>query len=189
MFTKQTIFAVILLFLAASLFFFLQKIDFGHVNNKFTPSPPAIPPNDTNQERPDILGKTSQFIEDQSKKAARNLGDLLGEKARNTLENILPKSETPKVSPIDQSTVDTKAVTTIDLSKNSIVKLTLSKNNKYYLNFINVPANYCLYIGPDKYPIPQDKDLEIQFTSSGLFPLKANVCDLGDKNLGEITVE
>ncbi|GEM_PF-5256706 len=190
MLSKPAIFIIILLFLTVSLFFVFQKINFNQLRDKFNPKPTTTPFSDTNQRNSDILGKTNQFIENQSKKTAQNLGDFLGEKTKSTLENILPnKNNVPKVSTIDKSATDAKAVSTIDLAKDSAIKLTLAKNNKYYLDFANVPPNYCLYIGPNKYPIPQNKNLEIEFTSSGLFSLKANACDLGDKNLGEITVE
>lgn len=186
--SKLTIFIIILLFLTASLFFVFKN--FSQLKDKFAPKPPTASSDNTNQGNSDILDKTGQFIENQSQKTTQNIGDFLGEKTRSTLENILPiKNAAPKVSTIDKSATDAKAVSTIDLAKDSTIKLNLTKNNKYYLGFSNVPPNYCLYIGASKYPIPQGKNLELEFTSSGLFSLKANACDLGDKNLGEITVE
>ncbi len=188
MLSKPAILIIILLFSAVSLFFVFKNFD--QLKGNFNPKPTTTSSPDTNQGNSDILGKTNQFVEDEARKTTQNLGDFLGTKTQNALENILPKkNETPKVSTIDKSATDTKAVSTIDLAQNSAVKLNLAKNNKYYLNFTNVPVNYCLYIGTNKYPIPQDKNLEVEFTSSGLFSLKANACDLGDKNLGEITVE
>lgn len=194
MLSKQAILIVALLFLAIASFFIFQKIQ-GKLKGALNPEPHTTSTDTTqgsnsNNNNNNILGKTGQFIEDEGKKTAQNLGDLLGEKTRSTLDDILPKkNQPPKVSTIDKAAIDPKAVSTIDLAKDSTVRLNLTKNNRYYLGFANVPANYCLYIGTNKYPIPQDKNLEIEFTSSGLFPLKANACDLGDKNLGEITVE
>lgn len=187
--SKQTVLALVFLSLIIALFFVFQKIDTDSLKDKFSPKPPPASPPAADQNGQDIISKAGQFIEDEAKKTAQNLGDLLGEKTQTALEDFLPKKNPPKVSAVENPPTGARAVSIIDLSKDSTIKLNLVKNNKYYLDFANVPPNYCLYIGINKYPIPQDKNLEVEFISSGTFSVKANACDLGDKNLGEITVE
>lgn len=187
---RQTALALVALSLIIALFFVFQKLDTESLKDKFSPKPPQAPPPAADQNGQNIIDKAGQFIEDEAKKTAQNLGDLLGEKTQTALADFLPKyNQPPKVSPVEKPQEGAKAVSTIDLSQQTTIKLNLVKNNKYYLDFANVPPNFCLYIGTSKYPIPQDKDLEVEFTSSGTFSLKANACDLGDKNLGEIIVE
>lgn len=77
----------------------------------------------------------------------------------------------------------------IDFLNDTNLKLNLKKGTKYYLQFKNIPINYCLYIADNKYQVTDNKLVELQFNLSGTYPIRLNSCEVNDKNLGELVVQ
>lgn len=137
----------------------------------------------------DSLGKNAQKSIESGIESVKT---LVYNEARTTLDNVFEKqADSDKAVTVNVlgvvTDVDNQQEFIIDLSRDSDLKLTLAVNNKYYLKFQNIPPNYCLYINGDKYPITEDL-IEIQFSKSGNYPIKANSCDLNDKNIGSLIV-
>lgn len=95
----------------------------------------------------------------------------------------------PAVQIADSSNLPPESSIVIDLGKENNIKLSMFKNTKYYLQFQNTPPNYCLYINNNKFGIDSKKTIVIEFSTSGSYPIKANSCDLNDKNIGELNVQ
>lgn len=144
-----------------------------------------------------FLSKTKDSVEKNTQNTVETVKTIVYNEAKTTLDNVFNKP-TSTDQPVNNQTVNVTVLGVsssdnvnpsyvIDLSKDSSLNLSLSINQKYYLKFQNIPQNYCIYINDKKYPL-NDGVIEIQFTQGGNFPIKANSCDLNDKNLGTLTV-
>lgn len=149
----------------------------------------------TTSNKPDnLVNQTKDSIEENAQKNIESFKETVYKEAKTTLDNVFNKTDNSNdqavsVNILNKTNADIdKESIIIDLSRNDDLKLNLSLNKKYYLKFQNIPQNYCLYILSDKYPI-KDGAIEIQFNQSGNYPLKANNCDLNEKNIGTLTVE
>lgn len=137
---------------------------------------------------------TNSFKENTAKNI-ETIKETVYNEAKTTLDNVFNKqaSTDDKVANVNvlsvttNSDIDKKSII-IDLTQNNDLKLTLSLNKKHYLKFQNIPQNFCLYINNNKYPIT-DGTVEILFTTAGNYPIKANSCDLNEKNIGTLTVQ
>ncbi len=156
--------------------------------SKETPSNNTRSSNDNN-----LIDQTKNSFEENAKKGIETAKTIVYNEAKTTIDNVFDK-QTDNSQPV---TVNVLGVTNtdpnqqlyvIDFSKDNDLKLNLIVNNKYYLKFQNIPANYCIYINGDKYPI-SDGVIEIQFAKIGNYPIKTNRCDLNDKNIGTVTVK
>lgn len=132
--------------------------------------------------------------EQTSKDAVNSAKDKVYDSAKSALDIVFNKQNQPEavnVNVLGDSTQNYlgQTVYTISLNDSANLNLKLQKNKDYYLRFQTVPENFCLYIGDNKYPIEDSKAFKMAFTSSGTYSIKANNCNLGDKVLGEFTVE
>ncbi len=143
-----------------------------------------------------LLDQTKDSFSKNTEEAANTVKTTVYNQAKTTLDNVFNKQSNSNDSTTQVANVTVLGVSntnnvnccyTIDLSKDTNLNLSLSVNQKYYLNFQNIPQNYCIYINNNKYPL-NNGIIEIQFTQSGNFPIKANSCDLNDKSIGTLTV-
>lgn len=147
------------------------------------------------QNSDDFLSGTKDSLEQKSKNTLNNIKEEIYDKAQQTLNTVFNKKPendtTVKVSILHPSQAyDLKKNSLfIDFSKDQNLNLNLSKNTKYYLQFKNVPSNFCLYIDTDKYKIGDGNFLQLEFKTAGSYPMKANLCDLNDKIIGNLIVE
>ncbi|TSC86024.1 MAG: hypothetical protein G01um10147_1028 [Microgenomates group bacterium Gr01-1014_7] len=138
---------------------------------------------------------TKENLEQKSNDSVNNIKDTVYETAKNTLDTVFGKNETKKetvsINEVSTPLPDDKSsnVYSIDLSKETNLKITIAKNNKYYLKFANVPSDYCLYIKDQKIELVSGKIIELQFPSSGSFPIKTSICNFTERSIGEIIVE
>ena len=142
-----------------------------------------------------LLNETKESFESNTQKNIETIKETVYDKAKTTLDNVFNKqsNNNDQVASVNVLAVTTtsdidKQSITVDLTQTNDLKLTLGLNKKYYLKFQNIPQNYCLYINNNKYPIT-DSTVEIQFNQRGNFPIKANSCDLNEKNIGTLNVE
>lgn len=132
----------------------------------------------------DSLQETSQNLIDTVKDQTYN-------QAQNTVNTVFDKPDPTSlvtVNILGVSKVPPNSIT-IDFLNDTNLKLNLNKGIKYYLQFKNIPLNYCLYISDNKYQVSDNKLIELQFNSSGTYPIRLNSCEVNDKNLGELVVQ
>ncbi len=181
--SKWTIFAAIIGILLVAAFFLKGNIglDFFHQRPKNNPIP--SPDN--------IIDGTQNFLKDKSQNATSDINSFIAQKAQAAVDKLFgnKESKAPQVSTVPQSGQSSQNAVNIDLSKSTDLKLSFTKNSKYDLIFQNVPDNFCLYVGDNKYQISPGQVTQMIFSASGTFPLKANLCDLNYKNLGEVSVQ
>lgn len=146
--------------------------------------------------QPNLLTQTKDSLEKNTQNRLDSVKTIVYNEVKTTLDNVFDKQATNDKN-ITEVTVNVLGVTntdsnkpsyTIDLAKDSDLKIDLAVNTKYYLKFQNIPQNFCLYIANNKYPI-SGGIVEIQFTKVGNYPIKANSCDLNDKNIGTLSVQ
>lgn len=149
-----------------------------------------------NDDQGNIINNAKDSLEQTSQTVVNNAKDTAYQEAKSALDNVFGKqssttNQTVNVSILGESTETPPQsdLYNIDLSQATNLKVNLQKNTNYYLKFQNTPANYCLYINDNKYPIGEDKTVKIIFTSSGTYSIKTNTCNLADKILGEFTVK
>lgn len=178
--SKWTILASIVGILLVAAFFLKGHIGlFGFFHSKPKNNPIPTPGN--------IIDRTQSFLKDES----QNASAFVSQKAQSAVNNLFGNKEnkTPQVNVVPQTDQsNSQNIVNIDLSKSMDLKLNFTKNFKYDLMFQNVPDNFCLYLGDNKYQISPNKITEMIFSSTGTFPIKATLCDLNYKNLGEISV-
>lgn len=143
-----------------------------------------------------LINRTKNSAQENAQKSIETVKSNVYNEAKTALDSVFNKQDNNKqannpgvnVTVLGISSSDnTKPSYIIDLSKDSSLNLNLSVNQKYYLKFQNIPTNYCIYINDKKYPL-NDGLIAVEFTQGGNFPIKANSCDLNDKNLGTLTV-
>lgn len=146
------------------------------------------------EEPSEVLSKTKEAFNKNSENSIKEIKNTAYVKAKKILDTTFAKKETAeeevdvKITSPSNSPPNSEGLYVIDLSKDGNIKLGLSKNKKYQLKFLNVPLNFCLYIQSKKYTINNESGVELQFSSGGNYPIKANLCDLQDKNIGELVV-
>ena len=147
----------------------------------------------SSDDKPNLFDQTKDSIGNNAKKNIESVKDLAYNEAKTTLDNVFNKqsdnTQQVTVSVLGVTNADqNKPIYNIDFTKDQDLKLNLTVNNKYYLKFQNLPQNFCIYINNNKYPI-NDGLIEIQFAKGGNYPIKANKCDLDEKNIGTLTVQ
>lgn len=145
-----------------------------------------------------LFNQTKQSLEKTSQNITNTVKEQAYNQAQNTVNTVFDKPN-PTISPsttTDKVTVNILGVSNpptgsfiIDFSKDSNLKLSLSKGVKYYLQFKNTPQNYCLYIADNKYEIIDSRIIELQFNLGGTYPIRLNSCEVNDKNIGELVVQ
>lgn len=155
------------------------------------------PGDDIKNQGDEIVSQAKDSIQQRSQQAINgtvsDVKDSIFQQAQKDLNKIFGKqTDSPggvSVQVIDSSAVDrTQPLSVVDISKDDSLKISLSKDSKYFLQFRNIPPNYCLYINQKKYPLENGKVVEVKFSASGSYPITANFCNLNDKNLGELEV-
>lgn len=141
-----------------------------------------------------FFNQTKDSLQENSQNLINTVKEQTYNQAQNTVNTVFDKS-----NPTTSSTTVTVNILgvsnpppdsiTIDFSKDTNLKLNLKKGTKYHLQFKNIPSNYCLYIGDNKYKINDSELIELQFNSSGNYPIRLNLCEVSDKSLGEIVVQ
>lgn len=136
-----------------------------------------------------VIEGAKDFLAAKTHQTSQDLSNLLTQKKQEVI-NKLQGEERPEVKVISQVSpnADDKLIV-IDLAKENDLVIAAKTNQKYYLVFRNVPANYCLYIQETQYPIKEDLLLELIFSQSGNFLIKTNLCDLKYKEHGVFVVE
>ena len=139
----------------------------------------------------DFFDQTKDTLQETSQNLIETVKDQTYSQTQNTVDAIFNKSisDTTVAINILQDYNPPPGSFIIDFSKDSNLKLSLNKGVKYYLQFKNIPTNYCLYIIDNKYQIIDTKIVELQFNSSGTYPIRLNSCEVNDKNLGELVVQ
>lgn len=154
----------------------------ANTGSQDTANSPFQPINDAKNK---VLENTQQ--------TANNIKDDVYNSVENSVNVIFNKqpqsSSQPTIQIVNSTSPLPQSPVVIDLSKENNLKLTISKNSKYYLQFQNTPPNYCLYINNNKYAVDSQKTIEVIFSNAGSYPVKANSCDLNDKNIGELNVQ
>lgn len=144
---------------------------------------------------PSLIDQSQSTLENKSQQLTGTLKDSVFNTAQSGLDTIFnkqPTNSTPvTVQVLDPSStsITQQSITVVDLSKDNNLKLALPRSSKYDLQFQNTQSNQCLYINANKYPIENSKIIEIEFSSSGSYPIKVNSCDLNDKVIGEFDVQ
>lgn len=155
----------------------------------------------TEQVNNEVLGEKivnkPQELADQSKsslqqtvtRVAESVNKYIEEKFNQVLGND-KKSESVEVIVINQQ--DTSVIADEVLSFNLLgdknKKFKLIKGKKYSFKFENLPTGFCVFINNQKYQINQDSLVQIQFSSSGNFPIKLDHCDESAKDYGQFEV-
>lgn len=148
--------------------------------------------------KPNLIDQTKNTVAKNTQNTVDTIKTSIYNEAKTTLDNVFSQnSPDNKQASNDQvASVTVLGINSaenvtpsyiIDLSSNSNQALSLSVNKAYFLKFQNIPANYCIYINNDKYPL-SDNMIKIQFSKGGSFPIKANSCNLDDKNIGTLMV-
>lgn len=137
-----------------------------------------------------FFNQTKDSLQETSQNVLNSVKDQVYNQTQNTVNTIFDKSN-PTIVTIKITEVSSPppGSFTIDFLKDSNLKLNLNKGSKYYLQFKNIPSDYCLYIGDNKYQITSSKITEVQFNSNGTYPIRLNFCEVNDKNLGELVVQ
>ncbi|MDO8429708.1 MAG: hypothetical protein Q7S88_03700 [Candidatus Daviesbacteria bacterium] len=138
-----------------------------------------------------VLGTFTDTIETKPRELKEAAKEELFQQAQQSLNTAFDKkveSSAPTVKIVAESTLKPEDITAVDLSQETLLKIKISRGSSYNLKFINIPQDTCLYIGADKYPIT-NQIVSLAFNSNGTYPIKTNLCNLNDRNLGEITVE
>ena len=141
-----------------------------------------------------LLTDARVSAEQSSKDAVNGVKDKVYDSAKSALDIAFNKQSSSdknvNVNVLGDSTQNPpENIFNIPLNTDTNLRLNLQRNKDYYLRFQNVPENFCLYINDSKYPLEDGKSIKITFISSGKYSIKANNCNLGDKVLGEFTVE
>lgn len=144
----------------------------------------------------DLINHTKDTLGENTQKGVDTVKNTIYNQAKTTLDNVFnkqPPSDKPEVISVNILGVTTnpdidKQSYDFDFNQSSELKLNLTINKKYYLKFQNIPTNYCLHINDRKYPISEGI-VEIQFSQSGNYPVKANSCDLDEKHVGTLSVQ
>lgn len=143
-----------------------------------------------------LLDQTKDSVTQNTQKTIESVKTTVYNQAKTTLDEVFDKQKSSDNSSkevqvtvlgVNNQTADEDTYV-FDLTTNQGSNMTLSLNKKYYFKFKNIPANYCIYISGSKYPIT-DGILEIQFTKTGNYSVKANSCELNEKDLGTLTVQ
>lgn len=146
-----------------------------------------------------LLDQTKDSVAQNTQKTIESVKTTVYDQAKTTLDQVFDKQPSDNkddknskevqvtVLGVNNQTVDEDTYV-FDLAANQGFNMTLSLNKKYYFKFKNIPANYCIYISGSKYPIT-DGTLEIQFTKIGNYSIKANSCELNEKDLGTLTIQ
>lgn len=189
------VFAVVIVCLGI---FFYFKIPKTQLENPFIQSAGKIlgfsKDTPTDNQPNNLITQTKDSFKENAAKNIETIKENVYNEAKTTLDNVFNKqasnnNQVVSVNILGVTNSDTdKESIVIDLTQNNDIKLNLSLNKKYYLKFQNIPQNYCLYIDNDKYPL-KDSTIEIQFSQTGNYPVKANSCDLNEKNIGTLTVQ
>ncbi len=142
-----------------------------------------------------LLTQTKDSFERNTQKSIETAKEVAYNQVKTTLDNAFNKQSSNDkntneviVNVLGVTNADNQQSYNIDFAKDQDLKLNLNVNNKYYLKFQNIPNNYCIYINNNKYPISNGV-VEIQFGKGGSYPIKANSCDLNEKNIGTLTVQ
>ncbi len=138
-----------------------------------------------------FFNKTKDSLQKNSQNTIKSVTDQVYNQVQNTVNTVFDKSSPQSsvtVNILGDSSPPADSII-IDFLKDTSLKLNLKKGDKYHLQFKNIPANYCIYISNNKYQISDTQLIELQFNSNGTFPIRLNLCEMNDKNLGEITVQ
>lgn len=138
------------------------------------------------------ISQTKDSVNNLASNTINDVKDSAYSSTKNILDSVFDKKDTSKlnVNFIENKKVsETMKLHLIDLAKDDMLKIQIQKNDKYYLKFKSVPADYCLYIKDNKYEIKDEAVVEIQFNSSGNYSLKMSSCNILEKNVGEIVVQ
>ncbi len=110
--------------------------------------------------------------------------------AKNAVDNMNPNNGSVKIDVVpNNNSISPPEVTTINFSSNQNVELNLKKNQKYFLKFQNLPANFCLYVNSAQVVVDNSNLVELVFANSGHYPLKTDFCNPTAKTLGQVIVE
>ncbi len=187
------------LIIIAAIFFWIKfypstnpskiKVDKSITDN----NPPEDLPETAKKQVNNFFDQTRNSLLQTSQNLINTVKDQAYNQAQNTVNTAFDKSNSTASSDV---TVNILGVSKpppgtfiIDFSKDTNLKLSLSKGTKYSLQFKYIPQNYCLYIGDNKYKINDTELVELQFNSGGTYPIRLNLCETNDKNLGEIVVQ
>jgi len=158
---------------------------------------------------PFIKSSNKQDIKKDTERLVKQTGDSLLEKSGQTLgtfkDNLYQKTQEVVDNVFDRKQQDKKETVAVvldiqnadpknerlilDMTQASTLKLNINKNTKYYLEFKNLPSIQCLFIENKKYEVGAGKIVEIEFNSSGKYPIKTNSCNVEDKEIGEFLVK
>lgn len=143
-----------------------------------------------------FFDQTKDSLTQNSQKTIESVKTTVYNEAKTTLDNVFDKQTSEDkngkevnitVLGVTNQTADEDSFV-IDLAKDQNLNMKLSLNKKYYFKFKNIPTNYCIYINNLKHPISEGT-LEIQFTKTGNYPIKASSCEINDKNIGTLIVQ
>ncbi len=197
----KILFLVVLVFTIAVAVFFLikyypsnkpDKINVDKTKSVSENNPPGKVLADTaNNQVNHFFNQTKDSLQETSQNLISTVKDQAYNQAQNTVNAVFDKSS-PKpnveVNILGVSNPPPDSIT-VDFLKDSNLNLNLNKGIKYNMQFKNFPSNYCLYIADNKYQINDAEIIELQFNSNGTYPIRSNLCEVNNKNLGQVIVQ
>jgi len=148
---------------------------------------------DIKKDTEELVKQTGDSLIDKSGQTLGTFKDNLYQKTQAVVNNVFdkqPQKQEKIAVVLDVQNADPKNERLIlDVTQASTLKLNVNKNTKYYLEFKNLPSDQCLFIDNKKYEFGAGKIKEIQFNSSGKYPIKTSSCNVEDKEIGEFLVQ